>query len=693
MRPPVLPSLQRATSGWRSWAPARWRESLLLRLTIGALLVGVLATAMITGMLVRDAEQETEARERQLMLQDAAKGADALSRRLRERRQSLEVAARTLHQLTNWAASAETHPGLTVLFDEVFVADPQGHLLGPPDGPWPAEVLDGALGHEAGFVTTVRQARPQIWFLQGRDALARRSPSGPAGDAVVLTQPVLREGQVRAVLGGIIWLWRGELMGDVNVAGPDFGEGAISQLLAITDSRGHRLMEAVPLPGMSPAERDARLSAAMQRWQLEGRPEVPEGRVWLDGDHIVVGASVTGTDWVIWQSYSRLVMTAPLNALRDRALRWAMLTWGGLSLVLLLYLGWQLSPLAKLERRVVALLDGAQAADEGWPIARGEIGALSATLRSVALALADKDSENRQLLERLESVMAAAPLGLAFLRGDRLSLVNAEMARLLGYEPGALSGLPARVLLADAGEADQVIGAIQGALRTGQAYVGEHRFLRLQGSSFWGQLHASEVRPGEPEAGMVWTLSDITTQVQSRHQLEWSATHDALTGLLNRRGFEERMARFVEGRQRRPTALLIIDLDHFKPINDSEGHPAGDAMLQAVAAALSEGVRTSDAVGRLGGDEFAVLLEGCPPQWAQRLAQKLLERVQAARVPWNGRVLQVGASIGLAMWDERMGSTQRWNHAADQACYEAKRSGRATVRCSSAEALDEALPG
>jgi diguanylate cyclase (GGDEF)-like protein/PAS domain S-box-containing protein len=386
-------------------------------------------------------------------------------------------------------------------------------------------------------------------------------------------------------------------------------------------------------------------------------------------------------------------MVRPLDVLRERSLRWALGTWAGLSLVLLIYLGWQLSPLAQLERRVVALLDGRQAPHEGWPIARGEIGALSATLHSVALALADKDSENRQLLERLESVMAAAPLGLAFLRDDRLSLVNAEMARLLGYEPRALSGLPARVLLADAGEADQVLGDIQAALRAGQAYVGEHRFLRLQGSTFWGQLHASEVRPGEPEAGMVWTLSDVTTQVQSRHQLEWSASHDALTGLLNRRGFEERMTRFVEGRQRRPTALLIIDLDHFKPINDSEGHPAGDAMLQAVAAALSEGVRTSDAVGRLGGDEFGVLLEGCPPQWAQRLAQKLLERVQAARVPWNGRLLQVSASIGLAMWDDRMGHTQQWILTADHACYEAKRAGRAGVHHSRAEELDQALPG
>ena len=140
-------------------------------------------------------------------------------------------------------------------------------------------------------------------------------------------------------------------------------------------------------------------------------------------------------------------------------------------------------------------------------------------------------------------------------------------------------------------------------------------------------------------------------------------------------------------------ALPIFDLDHFKPINDSEGHQAGDAMLQAVAAALNEGVRASDAVGRLGGDEFAVLLEGCPPQWAQRLAQKLLDRVRSVQVPWNGRRLQVSASIGLAMWDEGLGSVVSWTHQADLACYEAKRAGRANVQTSAAEPVSEALPG
>ena len=664
--------------------PARWRGSLLLRVTVGSLLAGVLATALISGLLIRDAERETEARARQVVLQDAVHGAASLSRRLMERQRSLLAAAQTVQEPRQWDTSSDAHPGLAVLFDEIFMSDPQGQVFSAWGERLSAPTLQALLPHQTGFLGTVREARPMIWLLP--EAVAQ-------GAAAVFTQPVIRGGRVQAVLGGVIWLRQGRLMSDVVEAGPDFGEGAISQLLAVTDSRGRPLVSGDAVPGTSPAAAAHWLSEARREWQAQGSPVEPEGLVWSVGDQIVVAAGIPGPDWVIWRAYSRAAMMAPLDALRERSLRWALGTWAGLSLVLLFYLGWQLSPLAQLERRVVALLDGRQAPQDGWPMARGEIGALSATLHSVALALAHKDSENRQLVERLESVMAAAPLGLVFVREDRLTLVNAELARLLGYTPKELRGLPARLLLADVGDADRMLASIQATLREGRAYVGEHCFLRQQGSTFWGQLHASEVRPGQPEAGMVWTLSDITAQVQSRHQLEWSATHDALTGLLNRRGFQERMERFVEGRQRRPTALLVIDLDHFKPINDSEGHQAGDAMLQAVAAALNEGVRASDAVGRLGGDEFAVLLEGCPPQWAQRLAQKLLDRVRSVQVPWNGRRLQVSASIGLAMWDEGLGSVVSWTHQADLACYEAKRAGRANVQTSAAEPVSEALPG
>ncbi|WP_026096840.1 diguanylate cyclase [Ideonella sp. B508-1] len=508
---------------------------------------------------------------------------------------------------------------------------------------------------------------------------------------VMLTQPVIRQGEIRAVLGGVLRLNQDGLMREVSEAGLDLGEGAISQLLAVTDGQGRHLVDGVIDEEQIGAEARQDLALAMAHWRDQGSPVEPEGVIWTGQKQIVVAAGVPGADWVVWRRYSRDTLLEPLNAMRSRSLHWSLGLWGGLSLLLLLYLGWQLHPLALLERRVVGMLDGGQDPHAGWPRARGEIGALSATLSGVALALADKQAENQRLLEQRESLMAAAPLGLAFVREDRLTLVNAELERLLGYAPQELKGLPVQLLMADPEESARMASEMRAALTEGRAYEGEHRFLRRQGSTFWGQVHARQVRAGQPEAGVVWTLGDITTQVASRHQLEWSATHDPLTGLLNRRGFEDRMERFVEGRLRRPAALLIIDLDHFKPINDSAGHQAGDAMLQAIARGLNEGVRASDAVGRLGGDEFAVLLEGCPPQWARRLAQKLLERIRAVQVPWNGRQLQVSASIGLAMWNDSMGSSHHWIHAADLACYEAKRAGRANVQASADEPLDEAL--
>ena len=427
--------------------PARWRGSLLLRVTVGSLLAGVLATALISGLLIRDAERETEARARQVVLQDAVHGAASLSRRLMERQRSLLAAAQTVQEPRQWDTSSDAHPGLAVLFDEIFMSDPQGQVFSAWGERLSAPALQALLPHQTGFLGTVREARPMIWLLP--EAVAQ-------GAAAVFTQPVIRGGRVQAVLGGVIWLRQGRLMSDVVEAGPDFGEGAISQLLAVTDSRGRPLVSGDAVPGTSPAAAAHWLSEARREWQAQGSPVEPEGLVWSDGDQIVVAAGIPGPDWVIWRAYSRAAMMAPLDALRERSLRWALGTWAGLSLVLLFYLGWQLSPLAQLERRVVALLDGRQAPQDGWPMARGEIGALSATLHSVALALAHKDSENRQLVERLESVMAAAPLGLVFVREDRLTLVNAELARLLGYTPKELRGLPARLLLADVGDADRM---------------------------------------------------------------------------------------------------------------------------------------------------------------------------------------------------------------------------------------------
>lgn len=157
--------------------------------------------------------------------------------------------------------------------------------------------------------------------------------------------------------------------------------------------------------------------------------------------------------------------------------------------------------------------------------------------------------------------------------------------------------------------------------------------------------------------------------------------HDPLTDALNRRAFAEALARAqAELRRGRPYALLLLDLDHFKPLNDSLGHAAGDAALCRVAASLRGALRSTDSLGRLGGEEFCVLLSPVEPDSARQVAQRLRERLQALDFRWEGRPWPLSASIGLALArpDEREAEAVLLR--ADAAMYAAKQAGRNQVR-------------
>ena len=124
----------------------------------------------------------------------------------------------------------------------------------------------------------------------------------------------------------------------------------------------------------------------------------------------------------------------------------------------------------------------------------------------------------------------------------------------------------------------------------------------------------------------------------------------------------------------------MIDLDDFKPINDTAGHAAGDAVLRAVAHAVTDNVRPSDLVVRLGGDEFAVLLERCSLEVALTLAEKMREAIATTTVPWQRRTLRVGASLGVAPLAADTPDAATWMGEADRALYHAKAQGRGVVR-------------
>ena len=206
------------------------------------------------------------------------------------------------------------------------------------------------------------------------------------------------------------------------------------------------------------------------------------------------------------------------------------------------------------------------------------------------------------------------------------------------------------------------------------------------------ELAASPLRDHNGElTGAVVLLHDVTELRGLHRQMSYQATHDALTGLVNRREFERRLEEAAEiARRGEATHMLCyLDLDRFKIVNDSSGHLAGDCMLRDVAKLLRDAVRDSDTVARLGGDEFGMLLVGCPLDKARQIADDVCRAVADYRFVWHDRVFNIGVSIGLIEIGREAGTVEQLLAAADSACYVAKKEGAGRVSVYSAR--DEAL--
>ena len=202
------------------------------------------------------------------------------------------------------------------------------------------------------------------------------------------------------------------------------------------------------------------------------------------------------------------------------------------------------------------------------------------------------------------------------------------------------------------------------------------------GSRLALQQTAAPIRDGQGRSvGVVVVFQDVSYERQLRHELSWQASHDALTGLINRREFEFQvsaaLARAKAGGAMH--ALLFLDLDHFKIVNDTCGHGAGDVLLQQLAGLLQAHMRDSDVLARLGGDELGVLLLDCPACQALALADQLREAIREYRFVWHRHSFEIGVCIGLVSIDEDSHSTSDLLAAADQACYVAKAQGRNRV--------------
>jgi diguanylate cyclase (GGDEF)-like protein len=179
----------------------------------------------------------------------------------------------------------------------------------------------------------------------------------------------------------------------------------------------------------------------------------------------------------------------------------------------------------------------------------------------------------------------------------------------------------------------------------------------------------------------VLVFHDVSESRELNRRLSYHASHDLLTGLVNRREFEDRLERALKSAKARESsyALCYLDIDQFKIVNDTCGHSAGDALLGQVGALLKSKVRWRDTLSRLGGDEFGILLESCTLDEAMRMAESLREAVRNFRFTWEERVFRLGASIGVVPITADNEDVASIISAADSACMAAKEQGRNRV--------------
>jgi len=194
------------------------------------------------------------------------------------------------------------------------------------------------------------------------------------------------------------------------------------------------------------------------------------------------------------------------------------------------------------------------------------------------------------------------------------------------------------------------------------------------------------VGPDDEVRGAVMIMRDVGELRGLAREMTYQASHDALTGLVNRREFERQMKLALETTRSEGAyhVLCYMDLDRFKAVNDTCGHSAGDNMLREVAALLREQVRDSDVVARLGGDEFAMLLQGCPLSKGRQIAEDVCAAVRGYRFVWQDKIFDIGISVGLVEVTDKSGASEELLSAADSACYVAKQEGRGRVHVYSA---------
>jgi len=335
-----------------------------------------------------------------------------------------------------------------------------------------------------------------------------------------------------------------------------------------------------------------------------------------------------------------------------------------------------------------------------------EIGQLADNFNTMTMAVRDRvealrESE-RALTEEKERILVTLnSIGDGVITTDvagRVELLNPVAQQLTGWCQDEAKGLLLEEIFNIKNEITgrPVQNPVTKCIESGTVVgLANHTvLLRRDGHEFAIEDSAAPIRNSEGEIiGVILVFHDVSSARQMARQMAYQARHDSLTGLVNRAEFEERVKVAIESakKENRHHALLYMDLDQFKIVNDTCGHFAGDELLKQLTTALKSKIRDTDTLARLGGDEFGVLLQNCDLDRVDFIADGLRKHVKDFRFEWNDKQFDIAVSIGVAPITNTSNSMAEVLSAADVACYIAKEHGRNRIHIHVADDKEHAM--
>lgn len=650
-----------------------WPGTLVLRLAVVAALMVVLAGSVSAWLVARAAGQEAL---RQIVGQQTDEVevvARLLASKIEQSQKVLRtVAAGITPEVLDSPSALEwlLHQGLPVVqfFDVIQVARYDGQLR--------IHLRQGQM-EQADRLEPAERDILRRTLVQGKPLV-----SDLIAGRVLFTMPLHRaDGSVMGAVAGGLQLQSQALLPGAMV----LPERTDSRLMVLAQD-GTVLLHPDATRVLGHVRDEPGLATAFGRWQAQEVHLLDGvGSTQVLASHVVSMAAMPLPQWVVVRVTDTREALAPLRGAQREAGGWVAGVVALCALCAVAWLLWLAHPLARLCQRARWTQHTPAAPPPDWPCAGGEVGVLGQALQ----ALEQQQARSQTLAQHFQAVLEHAPLGVVVMRAGCIEVAGRQACQLLGYQPEQLCGQPVRTIyLSDADYA--ATGArMRASFAAHGTLTGDVRLKRKDGSPVWVRVQGRSVAQGVEGAGTVWIIEDLAATYAVRRQKALDPLHDALTQLSNRAGCLQRLQALLaerpDGADRGGDeaaccgAFLHLDLGHFAVINDMAGHAAGDDVLCYVARLLEAEVGQSGWVARLGGDVFGVALPRCSAAHAAMVAEQLRVAIQAWEPVYGERSYGLSASIGLVVCDAPLDSAAAVLHAADMACYSAKRAGRNQV--------------